>query len=217
MNTTYAIVDNDTLVLRYMQLLLKSRLPENFVCAWMCSSAKQAIHRCVTENTPDVLLVDMSMREMSGVDVIKAIRERNSNIVLIGITSYMLDEYVLQVAKSGGQALIHKDNLSDVVAAIQSRATSYGCPELPQYIDYFHTPQESFNMISQLPKTSVLSPQESEIMRLCKQGSSTKEIADQLNVKVSTVNTHLRRIYGKLQVKSRMQALAALAKYSHDI
>ncbi|RFT24038.1 DNA-binding response regulator, partial [Gardnerella vaginalis] len=62
MNTTYAIVDNDTLVLRYMQLLLKSRLPENFVCAWMCSSAKQAIHRCVAENTPDVLLVDMSMR-----------------------------------------------------------------------------------------------------------------------------------------------------------
>ena len=121
MNTTYAIVDNDTFVLRYMQLLLKSRLPENFVCAWMCSSAKQAIHRCVTENTPDVLLVDMSMREMSGVDVIKAIRERNSNIVLIGITSYMLDEYVLQVAKSGGQALVHKDNLADVVAAIQSR------------------------------------------------------------------------------------------------
>ena len=72
-------------------------------------------------------------------------------------------------------------------------------------------------MISQLPKTSVLSPQESEIMRLCKQGYSSKEIADQLNVKVSTVNTHLRRIYGKLQVKSRMQALAVLAKYSHDI
>lgn len=219
MNTTYSIVDNDALVLQYLQLLLHRSLPDDYTCLWACSSGKQAIQHCLVDNPPDALLVDMSMGEINGINVIKSIRERNDRIVLIGMTSYTLDDYVLQVAQAGAQALVHKDNIEDIVSALQSQSVPYGCSSLPQYIDYFYTPQVAFRKLAVTKDVPLLSPREMEIMRLCGQGASTKEIAEQLKVKVSTVNTQLQRIYGKLHVHSRLQALAAFehaAAYAAD-
>lgn len=169
MQKTYAIVDNDPLVLAVMRNVLSKLLPSEYVCKWCVKSGVQALKYCqVTKTTPDYILIDMSMKDMSGVEVIRAIREKNNNIILIGMTSYDCRSYASSVAQVGGQAMVAKDNFKGLAEALQycDNQKVYGCRCVRDVAYDFATPQESFIRLSKSRSRSVLPPQELKIMDL---------------------------------------------------
>lgn len=198
MQKTYAIVDNDPLVLAVMRNVLSKLLPSEYVCKWCVKSGVQALKYCqVTKTTPDYILIDMSMKDMSGVEVIRAIREKNNNIILIGMTSYDCRSYASSVAQVGGQAMVAKDNFKGLAEALQycDNQKVYGCRCVRDVAYDFATPQESFIRLSKSRSRSVLPPQELKIMDLLSKGCTTNQIAAQLGLMPNTINTHIHRIY----------------------
>ena len=214
MQKTYAIVDNDPLVLAVMRNVLSKLLPSEYVCKWCVKSGVQALKYCqVTKTTPDYILIDMSMKDMSGVEVIRAIREQNSNIVLIGMTSYDCRSYASMVAQVGGQAMVAKDNFKGLAEALQycDNQKVYGCRCVKDVAYDFATPQESFIRLSKSRSRSVLPPQELKIMDLLSKGCTTNQVAAQLGLMPNTINTHIHKKNKKLHVSNRVQAISAFA------
>ncbi|WP_421778060.1 response regulator transcription factor [Gardnerella sp. KA00747] len=214
MQKTYAIVDNDPLVLAVMRNVLSKLLPSEYACKWCVKSGVQALKYCqVAKTTPDYILIDMSMKDMSGVDVIRAIREQNNSIILIGMTSYDCRSYASMVSQVGGQAMVAKDNFKGLAEALQycDKQNVYGCRCVKDVVYDFATPQESFIRLSKSRSRSVLPPQELKIMDLLTKGYTTNQIAAQLGLMPNTINTHIHRIYKKLHVSNRVQAISAFA------
>jgi len=134
-----------------MRNVLSKLLPSEYACKWCVKSGAQALEYCqVAKTTPDYILIDMSMKDMSGVDVIRAIREKNNSIILIGMTSYDCRSYASSVAQVGGQAMVAKDNFKGLAEALQycNNQHAYGCRCVKDVAYDFATPQESFIRLS---------------------------------------------------------------------
>lgn len=204
----YAIVDNDIYALRGVRSGLSRVLTSSYQCVWSVCSGEEAISYSTSADAPDIVLVDMSMKPIDGVKVIQEIRESNQSIVLIGMTSYHLNLYADAVAQAGAQALVLKSNIRSVAQAMHSGEVPYGCPEWKAGQAIFYSPQQSFERLNKESiDNSALTVKEEKIMKLCIHGATAREVADLLGLQVSTVNTHLQRIYKKLHVQNRIEAL----------
>lgn len=137
---TIAILDNDPLLLDFESHAI-SRLYPRERLLWATADSQEAIDRCCAEpmtdgrpetagdgddadevisDCPDVLLVDMSMGNVSGPEVCKAIRERNGRTALVGVTSYSLNYYAQDALIAGAQCLIDKSSLTRIMHAAQA-------------------------------------------------------------------------------------------------
>ncbi|WP_164514639.1 response regulator [Bifidobacterium goeldii] len=97
------MVDNDQLTLTMLTLLVHRDLPEVDV-TWACRRGRDAVARCLSaDSRPDVLLVDMSLEGLSGVEVCRQVRAATADVALIGVTSFSLEYYAADALAAGAQ------------------------------------------------------------------------------------------------------------------
>ncbi len=149
---------------------------------------------------PDVVLMDLRMPEMDGVEAISRIKERHPEINILVLTTYESDADVLRALERGATGYMLKDApREDLFEAI--RATSQGKSPL--------SPDVAARLIQRVrePVEELLSTREIEILELVAGGASNKEIAKQLWISDTTVKSHVLHIFNKLEVTDRTAAV----------
>ena len=159
----------------------------------------------------DVALVDLGLPDGSGIDVIKAIRRRQPQCDVMVISIFQDEEVVLRAIEAGATGYLLKDSAPpDVVASIRALRAG-GAPINPMIarllLDRIR-PADATRQTTRRPAGApAMSEREIEILRVVAKGLSLVEIAELLGISVNTVKTHVKRIYHKLEVKSRTEAV----------
>ena len=173
--------------------------------------------RLAVANSPDVVLMDLRMPVMDGVESTRRINQLGKAIKVIVLTTFDDDETVFDGLRAGAVGYLLKDVSSEkLVEAIQ--AANAG--------QYFLLPSITAKVVSEFSKISKpskkprdemipdpLSPREIGILRIVAQGASNKEIAEHLFISEGTVKNHLSSILSKLGVRDRMQAILKAREY----
>ena len=166
------------------------------------------------ELTPDLVLVDINLPHMSGIEFVSRINETTPGLLCLMLTMYEESPLIFDALKAGACGyLLKRTPPREIVAGIV-QAQAGGSPMSPQVarqvVSFFHRGMEAPTTASTPPdpEMNVLADREREVLDLLSKGFLYKEIADQLNISTHTVNSHIRRIYEKLHVRSRAQAVA---------
>jgi DNA-binding NarL/FixJ family response regulator len=157
---------------------------------------------------PDVILLDVQMPKMSGLDAARAILELPGiHPRVIMITTFDLDEYVHTAIAAGASGFLLKDTRAEVLAdAVRTVAGGEAlvAPSILRRLIAHHTPAPTPVAIS---ANKQLTERELEVLRLLGRGMSNQEIARELWISESTVKTHVTRLFAKLNLRDRAQAV----------
>lgn len=148
--------------------------------------------------TPDVMLVDLRLPDLSGVEVITAVRSEFADAKILVLTGSDSSEDIYRAIQAGARAYLRKDSTgTDLVKAV--RDVHAGRRVIPADI--------AAKLAERVPQ-SELSPREIEVLGLASEGNSNKRIADRLGLSEATVRTHMSNILAKLGADDRTQAAA---------
>ncbi|MBI3971515.1 MAG: response regulator transcription factor, partial [Chloroflexi bacterium] len=171
--------------------------------------------RLAREQRPDVILMDITMPAMTGLDATREVLRVTPNVRVLVLTMHGTDEYFFKLLEAGASGYLLKDAApSDLVAAV--RAVHAGGvflhPALArrllgQYLLHSDTGSEEQATLARL------SEREREILRLIAEGCTSQEIGERLYLSVNTVQTHRRHIMEKLDLHDRSQ----LVRYAHRV
>jgi two-component system response regulator NreC len=157
---------------------------------------------------PDVVVMDVSMPDLNGIEATRAIVGNEARVKVIGLSMHADKRFVSKMLQAGAVGYVLKDSafqeLSEAIETVlQDRV--YLSPRLTQQVikDYIRRLSEEDNPYA-------LTPRESEVLQLIAEGRTTKQIADQLNVSVKTVETHRQQLMNKLNIHS----IAELTKFA---
>jgi DNA-binding NarL/FixJ family response regulator len=158
------------------------------------ASGTEALQQ-VEEKQPDVLLLDVEMPELSGVEVAQQLQQQGHPVRLLALSSYDDQEYVQGLLKGGASGYLTKGNAPKlIVEAVQAVARGD--------VRWFVQPE------SRTGSAPDLTEREIDILKLMAQGYSNEEIAESLGISKSTVRKHATNVYEKLQVNSARKAIA---------
>jgi NarL family two-component system response regulator LiaR len=153
---------------------------------------------------PDVILMDLVMPEMDGIEATRRITADQPGVRILVLTSFAADDKVFPAIKAGALGYLLKDSgPAELVQAIHQ--VHRGQPSLEPSIA-LKMLHELSHPSEQPPTLDPLSEREMEVLRLLAQGKSNREIADQLVITELTVKTHVSNILSKLHLASRTQA-----------
>lgn len=210
MTIQVAVVDNDILALRCLSAALR-QIDGISIChlAKNGNEAFDYVQRTMASSrAPDLMLVDMSMRHMSGIDLCEAVRHLDGRIILLGVTSYDPSSYFHDAVQSGMQGLMAKEEITRLPEILRILCNGGSWPDTREIS--FESPGQSHQRLHAQGKPFILllSQRERRIMGLCARGFTNEEIAEQLGIAPSTVQTHIGRITAKLNVHGKREAIA---------
>ena len=199
------LVDDQNLVRKGVRSLLE--LSDEIEVVAEAADGAEAI-RMMPEVNPDVVLLDMRMPGMSGIDVLRELSEKDELPATIILTTFDDDELVLAGIKYGARGYLLKDvALAELVNAVKTVAEggSIVKPAITQRL--LKGLENMSNEFSSLEKPDPLTERETEILRLMAGGYSNKEIANSLGVAEGTVKNHASNILSKMGVRDRTRAV----------
>jgi RNA polymerase sigma factor (sigma-70 family) len=152
----------------------------------------------------DIVIMDINLPGMSGIDCIRKVKRQCPQSQFIMFTIYEDDEKVFEALEAGANGyLLKKTSLSkitDSLIELHEGGSPMSTQIARKVIERMH--------INKLENTTdLLSPRETEILRLLAKGLLYKEISDQINITTGTVRQHIHRIYEKLHVQNRTEAI----------
>ena len=169
--------------------------------------------RCVERLSPDLLLMDLSMPRMSGMEAISEIKKRHPETRIIALTVHKTEEYLLTTLKAGADGYVLKDATHDeLVLAIKHVMTgkSYLSPSVSEkVIEGYLEGREGLESVS---AWKTLSQREREVLKLIAEGYKNKEIAKDLCISLKTVEKHRANLMKKLDLHNA----AALTVYAME-
>src|SRR5262245_58758966 len=198
-----AIIEDHPEFREYLAALINGT--EGLKCTGSFRSVEDALAR-IAENLPDVVLIDIGLPGMSGIEGIGVLKERHPGILLLTLTVYDDDERIFDALCAGASGyLLKKTQPARLVESLREAAQG-GAPMSPEVarrvIRLFREvrpPQRAdYN----------LTPHEVRILKLLVEGHNYKTAATKLGVAPTTINFHLQNIYQKLQVHSKTEAVA---------
>jgi two-component system, NarL family, response regulator LiaR len=163
------------------------------------------------ELRPDIILMDLVMKEMDGIEATKQIIEKWSEAKVIIVTSFLDDEKVYPALEAGATSYMLKTSKADEIANAV-RATYHGQSVLE--------PEVTGKMMVKMRQKKQLLPHEEltsremEILMLMAEGKTNQDIADELYIALKTVKTHVSNILSKLSVQDRTQAVIYAFKHA---
>lgn len=199
------LVDDQTLVRQGIRSLLE--LSENIRIVAEAADGRQAMD-VIAQERPDVVLLDMRMPEMGGLETLQQLSQRGDLPPTIILTTFDDDQVVLQGIKLGARGYLLKDvSLEQLVDAIETVAGG-GSLVQPVVTQRLLSGLERMqNDFTSLDRPDPLTDRETEILRLMAGGYSNKEIANSLGVAEGTVKNHVSNILSKLGVRDRTRAV----------
>lgn len=159
---------------------------------------------------PDVVLMDLRMPGMDGVEAMRQIRSTNPGIKFIILTTYSDDEYIFSGIEAGARAYLLKDapreELFKAIRAVHRGESLIQPVVASKLIDRFA------ELSRRAPLGEQLTERELEILQLMAKGAANKEISRELSISESTVKTHISNIFQKLGVNDRTEAVTQALK-----
>ena len=197
------VADDEALVRDGLRAILEAE-PEIDVVA-EAADGHEAV-RVTTEHLPDVLLMDIRMPHLDGIEACRRLTDAGTPTRVVMLTTFGLDEYVYAALRAGAVGFLLKDaRRQQLAAAVRAAAT--GDPVLAPAV--LRRLVESFCATNphREPPLPGLTAREREVLELVARGRDNGEIAAALFVSESTVKTHLARTLQKLGVRDRVQAV----------
>lgn len=199
------LVDDQTLVRQGVRSLLE--LSQNIRVIAEASDGKQAVE-LIPQVKPDVVLLDMRMPAMSGLETLQHLSERGELPPTIILTTFDDDQLVLAGIKAGARGYLLKDvSLEQLVDAIETVASGGSLVQPVMTQRLLSGLEHMHNEFVSLDRPDPLTERETEILRLMAGGYSNKEIANSLGVAEGTVKNHVSNILSKLGVRDRTRAV----------
>lgn len=198
-----SLVEDDAGLRASLERLLKQAPEFDFVQSY--ASGETALQE-VPQTPPDVLMMDINLPRMSGIECVQKLHAVLPELRIVMLTVYENPERIFNALAAGAVGYILKQRpAAEVLSAIRD-AHEGGAPmssQIARKVVHF------FEKTPPPPLSDTgLSVREVEVLDLLAKGHLVKEIADQLNISFGTVRTYIRRIYEKLHVNSRAQAVA---------
>jgi NarL family two-component system response regulator LiaR len=195
------IVDDHTIVRKGVKALLAEI--ENIEVIGEAANGHEAVKQAETLQ-PDVILMDLVMPEMDGIEAISQITDHQPETHILALTSFSTDDKIFPAIKAGAIGYLLKDSdPQDLVVAIQQvhRGEPSLHPKIAQKVLL------ELSLPSDRPPTpDPLTEREEQVLRLVAKGLSNQEIAEQLVVEEVTIRTHVSHILSKLHLANRVQA-----------
>jgi len=162
------------------------------------------------ELRPDIILMDLRMPEVDGVEAMRQIGAVNPDIKFIVLTTYDNDEYIFKGIEAGARAYLLKDapreDLFKAIRAVHKGESLIQPAIAGKVLDRFA------ELSRQAQGVEALSEREVEVLKLVAKGAANKEIAAELAITESTVKTHIQTIFQKLGVSDRTEAVTEAIK-----
>ncbi len=154
---------------------------------------------------PNIVLSDINLPQKSGIDCLTEIKPNNDHIQFIMFTIYEDSDQVFDALKAGASGYILKNTTPKKIIESLIELNDGGSPMSPKIA---RKVLDSFTIIPKITAVNeMLTKREIEVLELLSKGFLYKEIADKLNITLSTVKRHLNHIYTKLQVQNRTEAI----------
>jgi DNA-binding NarL/FixJ family response regulator len=204
-STIRVLIADDHAVYRWgLRTLLDSEADMEVVGE--AATGKEAVERAA-EVRPDIILMDIQMPGINGIDATRRIIEANQEIGVVILTMYEDDDSVFSAMRAGARGYVlkgaHPSEILKVLRAV-ARGEAYFGPEIARrLVDFFSAPKVAS------PKEAFpeLTSREREILDLIAEGRTNAEIAARLFVSPNTVRNHISHIFAKLQVADRAEAI----------
>ncbi|MDY6834148.1 MAG: response regulator transcription factor [Chloroflexota bacterium] len=210
MNKTKILVADDHPMFRDgIKKLIETE--EDLEVIGQASNGEEAV-RLAAELHPDVVIMDIVMPKLNGIEAAKQIKAKLPTTALLMLSAYDYESYLLQALRAGAAGFLSKNaHGSDLISAV--RAVGSGEPVLDQ--------RATYKMLSRLassndtpfkPTTEDLHDRELEVLKLAAKGMKNRDIAEELFISERTVQTHFMNIFRKLDVGSRTEAVLKALK-----
>ncbi len=202
-----AVVEDQTSIRESLGELLE--VSEKYECVGLYPSMEMGLAG-IEEKRPDVVLCDIGLPGMNGIDGVKIVKERSPATLVIMLTVYDDNERIIEAICAGASGYLLKNTPADKLFASIDEVAAGGAPMSPEIA---RTVMELFR-VNPPPKQvdHGLTPHETRILKMLVDGHNYKTAAAALNVSINTVSFHMRHIYEKLQVHSKSEAVAKALK-----
>jgi DNA-binding NarL/FixJ family response regulator len=204
--TRVLLVDDQDLVRQGLRLILE--LAGLDVVAEARDGAEAVV--AAAEHAPDVVLMDLRMPGMDGIEATRRITAAGLPTRVIALTTFDLDEHVVEALRAGAVGFLLKDVTSDGLVEAVRRAAAGEPVVAPAVLARMMTSFASRPPAAEPPPgLAELSEREREVLALIGAGRSNAEIAAELVISMATVKTHVRHVFAKLDLRDRAQAVVA--------
>ena len=209
MSIRVLLVDDQALIRAGFRMILDAE--EDMEVVGECSDGTQAVDSA-RRLTPDVVLMDIRMPEMDGIDATRRIaaREGEAGPRVLMLTTFDLDEYVYDALRAGASGFLLKDvPAEELVSGIRvvAKGEALLAPSVTKRLIQEFSRGPMAQQSAPPAELEELAPRELEVFKLIARGMSNAEIAEELVVSETTVKTHVARVLMKLGVRDRVQAV----------
>ena len=173
----------------------------DFDCVAVCASAEEA-RQTIPRHKPDIVLMDIQLPGDSGIDCVRHLKDATPEAEIMMLTIFEDHERIFQSLAAGATGYLLKktprDKLLEAIRELRAGGAPMSGQIARQVVTAFRRPA---------PAAARLAPMEQKVLQLLARGHLYKEVADELEIKISTVRTHVWHIYKKLQVHNRTEAV----------
>ena len=206
MSIRVVVADDQEIVRAGFAALLETQ--EDFQVVGTASDGEEAVRLC-SDQSPDVVLMDVRMPTMDGIEATRQVTEGDTAPKVIMLTTFDLDEYVYDALGSGASGFLLKDvtaeTLFDAVRVVAAGDALLAPGVTRRLVSEFARLRPT--LPARPEAIAELTPRETEVLRLVAEGLSNGEIAERLVVSDETVKTHVSRVLTKLHLRDRTQAV----------
>jgi len=204
---TVAVVEDDEGIRRTLALILNRA--EDCHCVAQYSRGEDAV-AAISDTPPDVIIMDINLPGISGVECVRQLVARGVKAQILMLTVHKDSDVIFEALAAGAGGYLVKPvpaaHLLEAVRDVYGGGAPMTSSIARKVVQSFQRGQPPVS------EEDSLSPRERDILNMLSQGFMYKEIADKLGTSYATVRTHIERIYGKLHVNSRSQAVAKSLK-----
>ncbi|MCD4678069.1 MAG: response regulator transcription factor [Desulfobacula sp.] len=207
MKTRVIIADDHAIIREGLKNLLEKKGVDVIAIA---KNGREAIALAITHR-PDVVMMDISMPDLNGVEATAAIRREVPNTKVIALSMHSSKKIIDKMFASGASGYILKESAFDeLFDAIQevNKGNFYLTPSIARM--YVDSQGNMYKGIDDIPRSNEISKKERQVLQLVAEGERTRDIAEKLGVSIKTIETHRRNIMKKLSIFS----IAGLTKFA---
>ncbi len=206
MPTTVAIVEDNAGICQELEDIIAGA--RDLTCVCVCRNAEAAL-AAIPAAKPEVIVMDIHLPDGSGIQCTAQLRRLLPETEILMFTIYDDPGHIVKALQAGATGYLLKDSPREeirmAIRGVRERAAPMSRDVARKLVEAFYEPARN-------DATESLTPREHEVLELLSNGLLYKEIGTRLDISMDTVNTHIKNIYRKLQVRTRTEALLKMRR-----